>query len=143
MGENDGEMNMKLNIKPLFVVLGIVVVFAALLFPLLAQPVEEPFTQARLDALNQAGQPVLVAVHADWCSTCKTQERILQELLQQPEFKQIKLLRMDFDKQRESVRSFGVQYQSTLIAFKDGHEVGRMTAEMSQVRIAELLRMSL
>jgi len=68
---------------------------------------------------------------------------VLQELLPQPEFKRIKLLRMDFDQQRDLVHSFGVQYQSTLIAFKNGREAGRMTAEMSPVLIAELLRLNL
>lgn len=134
---------MKSNIKTLIISSVALFLFAAILFPLLSQSLWEPFTQAKLDALNQSGQPVLVAIHADWCSTCRTQERVLQELLPQPEFKRIKLLRMDFDQQRESVRSFGVQYQSTLIAFKNGREVGRMTAEMSPVRIAELLRLSL
>ena len=67
----------------------------------------------------------------------------MQELLPRPEFKRIKTLRIDFDQQRELVSSFGVQYQSTLIAFKNGREVGRMTAEMSPARIAELLRLSL
>lgn len=134
---------MKLNIKVLTLSSVAIFLFAALLYPLFSQSLWEPFTEARLDALNQSGQPVLVAIHADWCSTCKTQERVLQELLPQPEFKRIKVLRMDFDQQRELVRSFGVQYQSTLIAFKDGREVGRTTAEMSPVRIAELLRLSL
>lgn len=134
---------MKLNIKALIISSAAIFLFAALLFPLFSQPLWEPFTQAKLDALNQSGQPVLVAIHADWCSTCRTQERVLQELLPQPEFKRIKMLHMDFDQQKESVRSFGVQYQSTLIAFKNGREVGRMTAEMSPVRIADLLRLSL
>ena len=136
-------MIVKLNIKALSISAGALFLFAALLFPLFSQSLWEPFTQARLDALNQSGQPVLVAIHADWCSTCRTQERVLQELLPQPEFRRIKLLRMDFDQQRELVRSFGVEYQSTLIAFKNGREVGRMTAEMSPVRIEELLRLSL
>lgn len=134
---------MKLHAKALTLIAVALFLLVALLFPLFSQARWEPYTQAKLDALNQSGQPVLVAIHADWCSTCKTQERILQELLPQPEFNRIKLLRMDFDQQRESVRAFGVQYQSTLIAFKDGREVGRMTAEMSPVRIAELLRLSL
>ncbi len=136
-------MIVKLNIKALAISAAVLFLFAALLFPLLSQSVEEPFTQARLNALNQSGQPVLVAIHADWCSTCRTQERVLQELMRRPEFKRIKLLRMDFDQQRDLVRSFGVQYQSTLIAFKNGREVGRSTAELSEDRIAELLRLSL
>lgn len=134
---------MKLNIKAWSISAVVLFLLAALLLPLLNQTHAEPFAQAKLDALNQSGQPVLVAIHADWCSTCKTQERVLQELLQQAEFKQITLLRMDFDQQRELVRAFGVEYQSTLIAFRNGHEVGRMTAEMSEARIAELLRLSL
>jgi thioredoxin 1 len=116
--------------------------FAAIFF-LLPKPLAEPFTQSRLDALNRTGQPALVAIHADWCSTCKTQERVLQELLTQAEFKRITLLRMDFDQQKEAVRSFGVEYQSTLIVFKEGREVGRSTADQSPVSIAALLRLSL
>ena len=49
-----------------------------LFLPLGAQAaVGEPYSRARLDALNQAGQPVLVAVHADWCGTCRVQDRVL------------------------------------------------------------------
>jgi thioredoxin 1 len=137
------EVFVKLNIKALTISAAALFLLAAALYPLFSMTLWEPFTQAKFDARNQSGQPVLVAIHADWCSTCKTQERILQELLVQPEFKQIKVLRMDFDQQKESVRSFGVEYQSILIAFKNRREVGRMTAEMSPVRIAELLRLSL
>lgn len=134
---------MKLNIKALTISAVALFLAAAVLYPLLSGPLWEPYTQARLDALNNSGQPVLVAIHADWCSTCKTQERILQELLPQPEFKGIKMLRVDFDRQREVVRAFGVEYQSTLIVFGGGREMGRSTADMSPVRIAELLRRSL
>ena len=134
---------MKLNIKKLSITVIALLIIAVVLFVLLPKPLAEPFTQAKLDALNQAGEPVLVAIHADWCSTCKTQERVLQTLLPQAEFKRIKLLRVDFDQQRELIHSFGVEYQSTLIVFKNGHEVGRSTAEQSENRIAELLRLSL
>lgn len=134
---------MKLNIKAFTVSSAALFLLTALVYPLLAQPLWEPFTQAKMDALNKSGQSVLVTVHADWCTTCKTQERVLQELLTQPKFKQIKVLRLDFDQQKESVRLFGVQHQSTLIAFKKGHEVGRSTADVSPVRIAELLQLSL
>lgn len=133
-------MFVKLNAKALTLSALVVVLVAATLY-LLPHPLAEPFTQARLDALNRAGQPVLVAIHADWCSTCKTQEKILQEFLPQPEFNRIKMLRVDFDRQKDVVRSFGVQYQSTLIVFKNGREVGRSTADQSPVRIAELLRL--
>lgn len=132
-----------MNIKKLSITVIALLLIAVVLFVLLPKPLAEPFTQAKLDALNQAGEPVLVVIHADWCSTCKTQERVLQTLLPQAEFNHLKLLRIDFDKQRELVHTLGVEYQSTLIVFKSGHEVGRSTAEQSEVRIAELLRLSL
>ena len=130
----------KLNIKALTISAIVLVLVAAMIY-LLPRPLAEPFSQARLDELNRDHQPVLVAIHADWCSTCKTQEKILQELLPQPEFSRIKMLRVDFDRQKDAVRSFGVQYQSTLIVFRNGHEVGRSTADQSPVRIAQLLHL--
>ncbi|MBA2770391.1 MAG: thioredoxin family protein, partial [Sphingomonas sp.] len=35
----------------------------------------EPFSEARLDALQQEGRPVFVYFTADWCVTCKVNEK--------------------------------------------------------------------
>lgn len=115
----------------------------ALLFPLFAHAVGEPYTQEKLDALNEAGKPVLVFIYADWCPTCRAQEKILNELLPTDEFKGIATLRVDFDTQKPVVKAFGVRYQSTLIMFKGGREVARVTGETDRDRIAELLRKAL
>jgi len=128
--------------KSLYISAFIAMILSAMIF-MLPQSIAEPFTNAKLEELNKSGLPVLVAIHADWCTTCKTQEKILQELLPQPEFRKIRMLRVDFDSQKDIVRSFGVQYQSTLIVFKNGREVGRSTADRSLEHIAELLRLSL
>jgi len=114
-----------------------------LLFPLFAQAVGEPYTQDKLDALNRAGKPALVFIYADWCPTCRAQEKILDTLLPTNEFKGISVLRVDFDAQQAVVKAFGVRYQSTLIVFKDGREVGRATGETDRARIAGLLRKAL
>jgi len=101
--------------------------------------VGEPYSRARLDALNQVGQPVLVAVHADWCGTCRVQDRVLGDLLGSNKYTAIKVLRVDYDQQRAAVQSFGVRYQSTLILFKSGKEVARSVAETDPALIAKLL----
>lgn len=115
-------------------------ILLALLFPLFAHAVGEPYTQERLDALNKAGKPVLVFIHADWCSTCKAQEKILSELLPAAEFKSITTLQVDFDAQKTELKKLGERNRSTLIVFKAGKEVARVTAETNRDRIAGLLR---
>jgi thioredoxin-like negative regulator of GroEL len=114
-----------------------------LLFPLFAHAVGEPYTQDKLDALNQAGKPVLVFIHAPWCPTCRAQDAVLEKLLPTDEFKPITTLKVDFDTQKPVVKAFGVRYQSTLIMFKGGHEVARVTGETDRERIADLLRKGL
>ncbi|GAB5604286.1 thioredoxin family protein [Sideroxyarcus sp. TK5] len=115
----------------------------ALLFPLFAQAVGEPYTQDKLDALNKSGKPALVFIHAEWCPTCRAQDAVLEKLLPTAEFKPITTLKVDFDMQQEVVKAFGVRYQSTLIVFKGGKEVTRVTGETDRARIAELLRKAL
>ncbi|MDD4979520.1 MAG: thioredoxin family protein [Gallionella sp.] len=112
----------------------------ATLFPLFAHAVGEPYTQEKMDALSKAGKPTLVFVYADWCPTCKAQEKILNELLPTAEFKGLTTLKVNFDEQKTVLRAFGVKYQSTFILFKGGKEVVRVTAETDRERIAEWLR---
>ena len=115
----------------------------ALLFPLVSHAVGEPYTQDKLDALNRSGKPALVFIHADWCPTCRAQDAVLEKLLPTNEFKPITTLLVDFDTQKPVVKAFGVQYQSTLIVFKGGKEVARVTGETDRDRIAALLRKAL
>lgn len=101
---------------------------------------DRAFDQAVFDNLRKQGKPVLVAIHADWCPTCKAQEMIVGELLKTPELRAITALRVDFDNQKAAVRDFKVQHQSTLIVFKGYQEVGRSTGDSNKERIAVLLR---
>ncbi len=111
----------------------------ALIFPLLAHALGEPYTQEKMDALNKAEKPVLVTIHANWCGTCRAQERVLEKLLSKAEFREITVLRVDFDQQKPVVHKLGAKYQSTLIVFKGGEMAGRMTGETDSDRIARLL----
>lgn len=103
----------------------------------------QAFDQVVFDVLQKQGKPTLVMIHADWCPTCKAQEPILGELLKTPELQAITALRVDFDQQKAAVKAFKVQYQSTLIVFKDGKEVGRSTGDTKKDSIAALLKKAL
>ena len=104
---------------------------------------EMSFSQKMFDDLRAAGKPVVVHVHAVWCETCIEQARVVTPLLATPEFKDLTLLRADFDKEKALLKSLKVVNRSTFVAFKGTTEVGRSTGETNKERIAALLRKAL
>jgi len=54
--------------------------------------VGQPFDSAGFDALQKAGKPILVLVHADWCPTCRAQAPVISDLLKEPRFSRIAAL---------------------------------------------------
>ena len=97
------------------------------------------FTQAGFDSLTKDGKSILVEVHAPWCPTCRAQAPIIKELLKKKEFQSINVLLVDFDNQKEVLKSLNVSKQSTLIVFKGIKETGRSTGDTSPSSIEKLL----
>ena len=93
--------------------------------------------QAFADA-QKAGKPILIAIHASWCPTCKAQRPILSELRADPKFKGLVYFVIDFDSQKDLVKRFGAQMQSTLIAFKGDKEEGRSVGDTDRASIFAL-----
>jgi thioredoxin 1 len=102
-----------------------------------------PFEQANFDQLLKQGKPVVLHIHADWCPTCRAQQAVLDELMPLPAFKDLPVLRANFDKEKFLLRTYKVRNQSTFIVFKNGKEITRSTGETDKVRIAELLKKAL
>lgn len=99
----------------------------------------KPYTPAAFEAAKAAGKPILIDVSAPWCPTCKAQRPILSNLEAQPKFKDLVVLDVDFDSQKDVLRQFGVRMQSTLIAFKGDKEMTRTTGDTKPVSIEQLL----
>ncbi len=102
-----------------------------------------PFDQAKFDQLLKEGKPVVLHIHADWCPVCRAQDAVLEDLLPMDEFKNLPVLRANFDTEKKLLRKYKVRNQSTFIMFKNGNEVSRSTGETDSTRIAELLRKAL
>ncbi len=116
---------------------------AGLFFVAAAWAAGKPFNQAGFEAAQVAGKPILVEVHADWCPTCRAQEPIISELMRDLKNAGFVVLRVDFDNQKDVVKRFRAQYQSTLIVFKGKKEVSRSTGETRKDEIAAQLAKAL
>ncbi len=97
------------------------------------------FTPVAFDAAKAAGKSILIDVSAPWCPTCKAQHPILSDLEAEPKFKDLLVLNVDFDSQKEVLRALGVRMQSTLIAFKGDKETARSTGDTKAASISHLL----
>jgi thiol-disulfide isomerase/thioredoxin len=119
-----------------------VAVISALAAPAFAAETKT-FDPESFAAAQQAGKPILVAIHASWCPTCKAQKPILSQLMAEPKFKNLVYFVVDFDGQKEAVKYFGARMQSTLITFKGATETGRSVGDTEPSSIAALLNMTL
>ena len=100
---------------------------------------EAPFTPAAFAAAQQAGKPILMHVTAPWCPTCKAQAPILERLSADGAFKDLVILKVDFDTQKDILRTVNVQTQSTLIVYRGANERGRSAGDTNEVSIRALL----
>jgi thioredoxin 1 len=103
----------------------------------------QAFDRQAFAEAQKAGKPILIAVHASWCPTCKVQKPILSELMADPKFKNLVYFVIDFDSQKNLVAQFGARMQSTLIAFKGDKEEGRSVGDTTPASIAALLNKTL
>ena len=103
----------------------------------------QPFDAKLFADAQKAGRPILIAIHATWCPTCKAQAPILGELTTDPKFKNLVYLTVDFDSEKDLVKRFGARMQSTLIAFKGDKEEGRSVGDTNPKSIAALLNKTL
>lgn len=112
------------------------------LAPAQAKP-DTAFDQAAFDAAQASGKPVLLHVFADWCETCHAQRAVLDELEMDAAFKDYVVLAIDFDTQKDVMRSFGATSRSTMIAFKGKTEVGRLVGDTKLATIKALMEKGL
>lgn len=100
----------------------------------------KPYSAQAFDKLTQDGKPVVVDVSATWCPTCKAQKPILEGLMQQPAYRNVTLLTVDFDTGGAALTRFKVRMQSTLIAFKGTAEVARSVGDTTPTGIENIIK---
>ena len=101
------------------------------------------YDQIAFDQAQAANKPILVWVHAPWCPVCREQEKAIKQITADPAYRDLLVLRIDFDTQKPLWQKFGATMQSTLIGFHGKRETGRVAHESDVARIAPVLRSTL
>lgn len=89
----------------------------------------QAYDAATLAGLQKAGKPVALHFHADWCPTCISQSRALEQLKAAGQLQGMTVLVADYDKEKDLKRQHKVRSQSVLVIFKGTTEVARSAGE--------------
>ncbi len=88
---------------------------------------------------SPSGKPVVVHVYAPWCLQCHIQAHYLDGLKDDPEFKDVAFFRVDYDHQKDVVAKLDCP-RSTVIAYKGGKEVSRMSWGITKGAVVDVLK---
>lgn len=99
----------------------------------------QPFDTKLFNQLQATNMPVVVVVHATWCSTCKAQKPIQSALMHSLEFRDYTMFTVDFDADQALLKRFSVIKQSTMIVFRGKTEVGRSIGDTQRDSIESLM----
>lgn len=110
---------------------------ATLLMSSLVAWAGQPFDAKAFQSAQAAQKAILVDVAASWCPTCRQQRPTVQQI--EKEKPDLVVYEVDFDKAKDVLKQFRVQYQSTLIVFRGNKEVARSTGETDPALIRGLI----
>jgi thioredoxin 1 len=98
-----------------------------------------PYDGASVEKAIASGKPVIVHVRAWWCLQCHAQAAVLDSLKSDPAYDGISFFLVDYDKQKDVVAKFNCP-RATLIAYKGGKEVDRMSWDTSREAVIGVLK---
>lgn len=82
--------------------------------------------------------PVLIDFYATWCTPCQTMEPIFRAL-QNDYGNQLRLLKIDVDKNRTVALNFGVRSIPTTVLYKNGTQVWRRSGLLSKRDLKDVI----
>ena len=115
-------------------------IFCIFAFSANADQKKTTFTKELFDKAQSDGKVVVVSSWMKYCSSCASQMKVLDKA--KNEFDNIEYFTFDI-KNKEIADLLNVQYQTTLLIFKDNKEVYRSIGETSRDLIYEAIKTSI
>lgn len=82
---------------------------------------------------------VLVDFWATWCGPCRMQSPILEQISEEYDEAELRVLKMDVDENPETARKFGIMSIPTLLFKKDGQVVKQVAGVHTKDQIKQIL----
>jgi thiol-disulfide isomerase/thioredoxin len=105
------------------------------------------FTKELFDKAQSDGKVVVVSSWIKYCSSCAGQMKILNKAKNEGELSDIKFDNIEYFSfevtNKEIANLLNVQYQTTLLIFKDNKEIYRSVGETSKNLIYEAIKSSI
>ena len=125
----------------------LVIIFFILTFNSNAIEKETTFNKQLFDKAQSDGKIVIVSSWIKYCTSCAGQMKILKKAKKQGELLDINFDNIEyfsFDVTNEKISNlFNVQYQTTILIFKNNEEVYRSIGETTEDLIYEAIKTSI
>jgi thiol-disulfide isomerase/thioredoxin len=102
----------------------------------------QPYSAAALAAAQKADKPVALQFHADWCPTCRAQDKVLDKLKAEPGL-DVTVFKVNYDTEKDLKRQYKIQTQSTVVVLRGDKERGRLVGDTTEAGIRAALKSAL
>ena len=125
----------------------LIYIFCVIAFSVNAMEKETTFNKELFDKAQSDGKFVVVSSWIKYCSSCAGQMKILNKAKNENELSDIKFDNIEYFSfdvtNKEIAELLKVQYQTTLLIFKDNKEIYRSVGETTEDLIYEAIKSSI
>tara|TARA_B100001939_G_scaffold47478_1_gene36936 strand:+ start:864 stop:1232 length:369 start_codon:yes stop_codon:yes gene_type:complete len=118
----------------------LIILFCLISFNAFALEKKTTFDKAIFDKAQSEGKVVIVSSWIKYCISCESQMKVLNEV--EKDFENLIYLTFDVTK-KEISDLLDVQYQTTLLIFKNNEEVYRSIGELTKNKIYKAIKSSI
>jgi len=134
------EFQLTINVNLIYMKKFYTLIFLIFAFSANSMEKKTTFDKKLFDAAQLNGKVVVVSSWTKYCSSCASQMKVLDKA--KNEFDNIEFFSFNI-KNKEIAKLFDVQYQTTLLIFKDNKEIYRSIGETSKDLIYEAIQSSI